>query len=115
MATADSATERRRFKRVSLPMYFRDVRRRAIKNPVLDVGMGGLRVYSDELLQVGERFSIEVILEEASSINGIVQVAWIEELPDEEPARYDVGLELVAAEPDQLKRLKELIDSPDDD
>lgn len=110
MAAEQAGDERRRFKRVSLPMYFRDVRRRVSKNPVLDVSMGGLRVYSDEPLQIGERFAIEVVLDSEMSINGVVRVAWIEELPEDEPARYDVGLEIVAAEPDQLKRLKTLID-----
>jgi hypothetical protein len=102
--------EQRRFQRVALPIFFRDARRRDAKKPIIDIGLGGLRVYSDEPFTVGDRYTIEIFLEDGRSLTGLVRAAWIEPLADG-PARFDVGFELLATDPDQLEHLKAIIEA----
>lgn len=92
-------------------MYLRDARRRDAKKPVVDIGLGGLRCYSDEDFPVGERFNIEVFLPDGSSLTALVRAAWVDELEENAPAKFEIGFELVATDPDQLDHLKKIIEA----
>jgi hypothetical protein len=100
-----SEDERRRFQRIQAPVFFRSPRLRAFRSPVQDISLGGLRVYSDEGFEVGEQLTIELFLPDQSSVSCLVRVAWQRELPEGAPAVYDVGLQLMSAEKDDLARL----------
>lgn len=113
MAADAQDPERRRFRRVRLPMYLREARNRDRKKPIIDISLGGLRTYSDEAFPIGERFTIEVFLPQGDSITALVRAAWIDELPADAPAKYEVGFELVATDPDQLEHLRRIIDAAD--
>ncbi|MCA9549645.1 MAG: PilZ domain-containing protein [Myxococcales bacterium] len=102
----ESQEERRRFPRVKAPIFFQIPRLRDEHRPVLDVSLGGLRVYSDDGFQVGERFQLELLLPpDGTEISALAQVAWVERLPPDSPARYDVGFELLIVDDDGLRLL----------
>ena len=106
--SSDGRRKRRRFPRVKAPMYFREARLRTARIPIVDIGLGGLRVYSDDPFKVGERLSIEFFLPE--SIRCVVRVAWIKDLENESPAKYDVGLEFLEAPPLLRDHLGKIVD-----
>jgi Tfp pilus assembly protein PilZ len=81
---------------------------------VVDVGLGGMRVFSDEPFQIGARFEVELFLPDSSSIACLTEVVWIRSLPDG-PAKYDVGLQFLDVPEDGQDRLTEVLEGPSED
>ena len=86
--------DRRRFPRLNAPVYWRSPGLRGPRRPAVDVSMGGLRMYSDDAVKVGERLELELFLND-ESIKFLARVVWLDELPDASPAKFDVGLEFL--------------------
>jgi hypothetical protein len=70
---------------------------------------GGLRSYSDERLPVGRMLEVDVLLPDGGTATAVVMVVWSNPLPRTHPARYDVGLRLVRAAPDDLARIEKVL------
>ena len=97
------ATDRRKFRRIHAPVYCRPAGLKILSKheETRDVSRGGVRVYSDEKLAVGDRLTMELFLKEVQGeVIFQAQVVWIEALPAGSPARYDVGLKFVSLEPE---------------
>jgi Tfp pilus assembly protein PilZ len=71
----------------------------------IDVSLGGVRIYSDDRLKIGELLKLEFFLDGAAPVTYTAQVVWIEPLAEGAPARFDVGLKFLQLEPDALKML----------
>jgi c-di-GMP-binding flagellar brake protein YcgR len=86
--------ERRQFPRVAAPMYCRPARRRLLRRrKVVDVGLGGMRVYSDDPFAVSDRLEIDLLSADGDDfVTCLTEVVWIREVAGGRPARYDVGL-----------------------
>lgn len=98
--------ERRRFPRVTAPVFYRSPRIFSPKRRVTDISPAGVRIYSDKYFEEGTRMEIEFFLPNGYSVIGIAQVVWIKELPPGSKAAYDVGLEFIhlpAAAIDEIK------------
>jgi c-di-GMP-binding flagellar brake protein YcgR len=59
----------------------------------VDVSLGGMRVYSDEKLTVGEALELDLLLDEETTARCWARIAWVEKMDRSHPARFDVGLE----------------------
>jgi hypothetical protein len=103
--------ERRRFPRVMAPIFYRSPRIFSPKRKITNISLGGVRIYSDEPIEVGKRLEIEFFLPEDVSIIAIVRVVWIEKLPPDARAPYDVGLEFIDLPPHALKELESVLES----
>jgi uncharacterized protein (TIGR02266 family) len=100
------------YPRLQAPVYWRAYglpffRRR--KPSIED--LGGMRVYLDEKLKEGARLEIEVFLPDETSVVCKVEVAWVEQLPDHAPARFDAGLKLTAITPADRRRLSSVLET----
>lgn len=115
MSEADRDDERRQFPRVKAPVYCRPARRRLPRRQVLDVGLGGLRVFSDEPFDIGARFEIELFFPDASSLTCLAEVVWIRKLTGDQPAPYDIGLQFLDVPPAGRQRLAEVLDASEPD
>jgi hypothetical protein len=104
-------SDRRRFPRAGASVLVRPVSplARLVQYQVQDVGVGGLRCYSDEEHSPGKRLEIEIAFPEGGSAVALVEVVWDEPLPEGSPARHDVGLRFVDATPDDLERIAALL------
>ena len=105
-AMDESGKERRHFPRVVAPIYYRSPRILTPKRRVSNISLGGIRIYSDELLEEGKRIEIEIFLPSGFSIIAIVRVVWINELPADSEAKYDVGLEFIHLPVGAMNELK---------
>jgi hypothetical protein len=103
--------ERRKFPRLNAPIYCRPAKRRLPRRQVVDVGLGGMRVYSDEALKIGARFEVELFLPDSSSVTCLTEVVWIRALPEGSPAAYDVGLQFLDVPPDALDQIATLLEA----
>ncbi|HXN32108.1 MAG TPA: PilZ domain-containing protein [Polyangiaceae bacterium] len=102
-----SGEERRKYRRIRAPLYCRPAGMGflARQRQPIDVSLGGVRIYSDDRLKIGELLKLEFFLESAAPVTYTAQVVWIEPLAAGAPARFDVGLKFLQLEPDALKML----------
>jgi hypothetical protein len=71
--------------------------------------MGGVRIYSDERLDVDERVELELHFPNGFSGKGSARVIWIKELPPGSGASYDVGLEFLEFPDEAIEQLREAL------
>lgn len=111
LATMSDAQERRRFKRVKTPILCRPIGRPfgSWREPAQDIGRGGLRVYTDEKLKIGDAMEVELFLPDGSAVTAKVTVAWIETLEKDEPAGFDVGLAFLDPTDPKLGKLSAVL------
>ncbi len=70
------------------------------RQEAVDVSRGGVRIYSDEPMKVGDRLTLELFLEgEPAEVIFQAAVAWVEKLPKGAVARFDVGLKFLHLDP----------------
>lgn len=100
--------DRRRFPRLNVPVYYRPARLFGPRKPAQDVSRGGIRVYTDDALELGLRLQIELFLPEGESLTVDVRVAWVRELNGQE-TRYEAGLEFLAMDEGRLIALERCI------
>lgn len=115
--TADdtSAAERREFPRIQAPIYCRPAHRRLGRRQVVDVGLGGMRVYSDEPFDQGARFEVELFMPGGDSVNCLAEVMWTRPIPGGQPAPFDVGLKFLHVPEAGVAMLTALLEVSDDD
>ncbi len=111
MAFVISMSERRRYRRLDAPILMRPVSPLAYvaKRRVSDVSLGGLRAYSDEEPRTGTRLELELLFPNEGNVTVLAEVVWVKALPENAPARFDVGLRFVDARPEDLSRIAQLL------
>ena len=80
----------------------------------VNVSMGGARVFSDDRMKIGAKLNLELLPEPATSVQVLARVAWIDELPDGSPARFDVGLEFLDVPEEMVSRLGAILQRDED-
>lgn len=101
--------ERRRFPRLSFPVYYRIARSQSLRQRVSNISLAGVRIYSDQRLDVDEEVDLELHFPNGFSGQGKARVVWIKDLPPESGANYDVGLEFVHLPEEAIKELLEAL------
>ena len=103
---ADS--DRRIYPRLKVPMLWRSPGMVA-RLRMVDVSLGGARVYSDDRLKLGTRVDLELLASPGSTVQVLARVVWIDELGPSGPARYDVGLEFLEVPEEMRSRLASIL------
>jgi hypothetical protein len=75
----------------------------------IDISLGGVRIYSDDPVNVGTRLSLELFLPDESTLDCKAEVVWVEELASGQPARFDVGLRFTELHETDKTRLVEVL------
>jgi hypothetical protein len=100
--------ERKPYPRLLAPIYFT---RASGKRAPTGEALGGVRVFSDEPPGQGDSLHAEIFLLDGTSVTCRVVVAWVDELPEGAPGRYDVGLAFTAIRPGDRERLDPVLAS----
>lgn len=110
---SESATDRRRYRRVQAPLFVRPASAlaRAPARQLTNVSLGGLRAFTDETYKMKQRLEIELFLPDQTSVTLVAEVAWLQELPAGSPARYDVGMSFVEVEDADLEKIARVLDA----
>ena len=91
--------DRRRYRRIKAHVFCRPAGLRVFskhEEQPIDLSLGGVRVYSDEELTIGQRLTLELIVKgEEETVTFDAEVAWIEALEAGAPGKYDVGLKFL--------------------
>jgi Tfp pilus assembly protein PilZ len=96
--------------RVKAPVCYRPAKRRLARRQVIDLGLGGMRVYSDEAFRIGTRFEVDLFLPDDSSITCLTEVVWIHPIDGGRPANFDVGLRFLDIPPGDRERLGQVLE-----
>ncbi len=80
----------------------------------IDISLGGVRIYSDDKLRVGELLKMEFFLPDVEPVTYTAEVVWIVPLPTGSPARFDVGLKFIQLEPGAITLLMGVLGPPEE-
>jgi hypothetical protein len=111
MTQAAKNLDQRQFPRVKAPIYYKSPRFRHLRQRVIDVSLGGVRIYSDTPLTIEQGLDLELFLPDSTTLRCRARVAWIAALPPGSPAKFDVGLQLVEVPPGGQERLARVLDA----
>ena len=109
--TVPIETERRRFPRLNVPVLFRAAKIEEDASPTYNLGLGGVRIYSNRYLKKGKHMEIEHCFPEGNSIVATVRVVWTKVLPEGSDAVFDIGLEFINLPPAAIDELKEVLET----
>ncbi len=82
MKKNDTVDDRRRFRRVKTPILFQSIHFSLQRKRIIDVGLGGIRIFTDKKLKVGKKLDIELLVPDKFGIKCTVEVVWIDALPE---------------------------------
>lgn len=104
--------DRRRFRRVCAAILVRPLGPLAARmaRRVGDISTGGLRAYSDDKQKLGAKLELELVFPDGGSATCNTEVVWIEALPSDAPARYEMGLRFLDVEPEDLERIAAVLE-----
>jgi hypothetical protein len=103
--------DRRRFHRARASILVRPPGplTRVAPQQVQDISLGGLRAYSDEPQKLGSRLELELLFPGGGSATCVCEVVWAEPLAAGAPAKFEMGLQFIQVEPEDLARIGKLI------
>lgn len=107
-------SDRRIYPRLKVPMLWRSPGLIAKLSRTVNVSMGGARVFSDDRMKVGSKLNLELMPEPETSVQVMARVAWIDELGEGAPARFDVGLEFLDVPEEMVSRLAAILQRDED-
>jgi len=86
---------RRRYPRIQAPVFYRPAGPTFLhhRRATVDVGLGGMRVFSDEYLGVGTRVELDLLIGDQLTVRCWARIAWVETLPPGAAAAFDMGVE----------------------
>jgi len=107
----ESTTEenRRKYTRLNVPILYRGASFFSRRESVINIGFGGIRVYSDKELKIGKRLELELFLPDKTSMVCTSKVVWQTLLPEGAVAKYEIGLEFLEMSPDALRCLAKVL------
>lgn len=106
-----SADDRRKYVRFQAPVLYRSASLFSRREPLVNIGLGGIRIYGDEPLKIGRRLELELFFPDRTSMVCTARVVWQQALPEGSVAKYDIGLEFLGISPDGLGRLKKVLEN----
>lgn len=103
--------ERRRFPRLKVPVLFRTAKIEEEVSPTTNLGLGGVRIYSNRYLKKGKQLEIELCFPKGNSIVAKVRVVWTKVLPSGSDAAFDIGFEFIDLPPAAMEELKGFLET----
>jgi hypothetical protein len=110
MVESTTGENRRKYPRLNAPILYRAAPFFSRRNPVINISLVGIRVYSDEEINIGKRLELELFLSDNTSLVCTARVVWQKPLPEGAVAKYEIGLEFLEISPDDLQRLVRVLE-----
>lgn len=102
---------RREYPRFHAPVCYRSASLFSARKPLVNISLGGIRIYSDEKFKIGKRLEIELIMPDDSVMTCTARVVWQSPLPEHAQAKYDTGLQFLDIAAGDVQRLSEILQS----
>lgn len=111
MSEQDKQHERRQYPRYNAPICYRSAPFFSRRKTSINIGPGGIRIYSDHQFKVGKRLEIELLLPDGEILRVTTRVAWQQEQQHDEAVSYDVGLQFLNLSEEEAKQLEKALAS----
>ena len=105
MTESESKENRRQYPRFSSSICYRAASLFSARKPLVNISLGGIRIYSDDKFKLGKRLEIELLLLDDNVVKCTAKVVWQRPLPDGAKAKYDTGLQFLGIPADGLQIL----------
>ena len=105
----DDFANRRQYPRFKAPICYRSAPFFSSRRQLVNIGLGGIRIFSNDKLKIGKRLEIELLLPDDEILTFIAKVVWQRPMPEGEFAQFDVGLQFLDAPEEKLQRLAEVL------
>jgi len=76
---------------------------------VKNLSVGGVRIYSDEELGLGQTLELEFILPNGKTVEAAAKVVWTKKQEPGSEGLYDVGMEFIRLPDASLKELSSVL------
>ena len=106
----EATQNRRQYPRFNAPICYRSASIFGPRKPLVNISLGGIRIYSDEEFKVGKRLDLELILPDDTILSCTARVVWQQLLPEGEKAAYDVGLQFLQISDGALHSLSQVLE-----
>jgi hypothetical protein len=80
----------------------------------VNMSQTGARVYSDDRLKIGTKLNLELLAGPENVVQVLARVVWVDELPKDSPAKFDVGLEFLDVPEEMASRLAVILQKDED-
>jgi hypothetical protein len=101
---------RRQYSRYNAPICYRSASLFSARKPLVNISLGGIRIFSDDEFKVGRRLELELILPNDTILTCTAKVVWQSPLPEGAPAKYDTGLQFLDISTDSIHQLSGFLD-----
>lgn len=110
MTSDETNDNRRHHRRIVAPVQWQLADLASILNPLVNIGLGGMRVYSDKPLKIGQILEIELFLPDNTRLVCKAEVRWLRPVIGDQSANYDVGLQFLHIAEEDLLRLADFLE-----
>jgi Tfp pilus assembly protein PilZ len=100
---------RRQYPRYNSPICYRSASLFSARKPLVNISLGGIRIYSDEEFKIGRRLELELILPNDTILTCTAKVVWQSPLPEHSAAKYDTGLQFLDISDEHLRHLSQMM------
>jgi c-di-GMP-binding flagellar brake protein YcgR len=108
---SEDQINRRKYPRYNAPICYRSASLFSARKPLVNISLGGIRIYSDDEFKIGKRLEVELMLPDDSVLICTAKVVWQKLLDDEATAKYDTGLQFLDISSEHLGRLSEVLEA----
>jgi Tfp pilus assembly protein PilZ len=115
MSSDSDQTEQRQYRRIKAPIFvralgpFEKMQHLVKQSQIVDISIGGIRVYSDDRYKPGKLLFLELFFPDGASATLTAEVVWVQELPSGSGSRFDIGLRFVNLLPTDLERINNVL------
>ncbi|MDY0096700.1 MAG: PilZ domain-containing protein [Candidatus Vecturithrix sp.] len=110
MSDQENVLNRRKYPRYTAPICYRSAPFFSSRKPLVNIGLGGMRIYSDDQFKLGKRLEIELLLPNDEILRFTAKVVWQHPLPQGSVAAYDVGLQFLDIPQEGIERLSKVLE-----
>jgi len=110
MTTCAPEENRRKYPRFNAPICYRSASLFSARKPLINISLGGIRIYSDNEFKIGKRLEIELLLPDDTVLRCITKVVWQNLLPEGSAGRYETGLQFLDVPADGLQHLAKILE-----
>jgi hypothetical protein len=110
MTAYEPEHDRRQYPRVKAPILCRPAGSATPARSVVNIGLGGVRVYSDHRFEIGQRLEIGLYLPNYTILTFTARIVWLHLLPEEAAFKYDVGLQFLEVPPNVFQLLVDVLE-----
>ena len=110
MTEYDPNQNRRKYPRFNAPICYRSASFFSTRKPLINIGLDGIRIYSNNKFKIGKRLEIELLLPDDDILTCTAKVVWQNALPEDATAKYEIGLQFLDVPEHGLQRLAEVLE-----